>query len=442
MLQISITLDAEKCSDIKAPGAAVARAGKNKVIAYTVLPGKDADISLSATVRDFAMAGIEISAMPFSMNMELPDTDSMTSDFARLADALSDLNDGVGQLTDGVAELKAGAEKLRSGSSDINNGLSELSDNSGQLIQASSQISAALTQIASSLSGAPGEMDLTDLAQLPQVLSQLTGGLAGIADGLSELKSGFTPAYTALNVAMQGIPEATISQEQIATLYTQTDPSQYGLLDQLIASYAAGQTVKGTYNQVKGAFDAVVPTIDTLSASINTISAALAEMSEKISNALSNLDMMQQLAQLSAGLSELDRNYAAFHDGLRDYLNGVGKLSSGYADFDNGLSSFLNGIGELYDGAVELHGGTTRLSDEAAKIPDTVQSKINDLLDEYTGPDFEPVSFTSPKNAHTDLVQFVLKCDGVEKPEEKKSLEVEAGNKTFLDRLIALFTGK
>ena len=441
MLQISITLDTEKCSDINAAGATVASAGKNKLIAYTVMPGKDADISLSATARDFAMTGIDISAVPFSMNMEMPDTDSMISDFTELSDAISDLNDGVGDLADGVAELKTGSDKLRNGSSDIKAGLSELSDNSEQLLQASSQISGALTQIASSLNGASGEMDLGDLTQLPQGLSQLADGLEGISDGLIELKNGFTSAYAALDGAIQGIPDATVSQEQITELYTQTDPSQYALLDQLIASYTAGQTVKGTYNQVKGAFDAVGSTIDTLAASIDTISATLDDMSEKISDALSGMDMMEQLAQLSAGLSELDRNYAAFHSGLRNYMNGVGALSSGYADFHNGVSSFRNGIGELYDGVAELHDGTTELSDETAKMPDKIQSEIDDMLDQYTGLDFEPISFTSSKNEHTDLVQFVLKCDGIEKPEETKGVEVEVKNETFWDRLISLFTG-
>lgn len=441
MLQISVTLDTEKCSDIKAPGAMVANAGKNKVIAYTVMPGKEADISLNAIVRDFTMTGIDISAIPFSMNMELPETDSMISDFTELADAISALNDGMGDLADGVAELKTGADKLRNGSSDIKTGLFELSANSGQLMQASAQISGALTQIVSSLNGASDEMDLGDLTQLPQGLSQLADGLEGISGGLIELKNGFTLAYSALDGAIQGIPNTTISQEQITQLYAQTDPSQHALLDQLIASYTAGQTVKGTYTQVKDAFDAVGPTIETLSASIGAISATLDDMSKKISAALSNMDIMQQLARLSAGLSELDRNYTVFHNGLRDYMNGVTGLSSGYGDFHNGLLSFRNGIGELYEGAGELHDGTTKLSDETAKIPGTIQSEIDDMLDEYTGSDFEPISFTSPKNEHTDLVQFVLKCDGIEKPEETKGVEVDSVNETFWDRLIALFTG-
>lgn len=442
MLQITITLDTEKCSDIEAPGASVANAGKNKAIVYTVMPGKDAEISLSAIVRDFTMTGIDIAAMPFSMSVELPDMDKMTDDFTELSDAISDLNDGVGELADGAAELKTGAEKITSGSSDIKTGLSELSGNSWQLIQASAQIGGALTQIASSVNGALGEMELGDLAQLPQGLSQLADGLRDISGGLIALKNGFTPAYEALDQAIQGIPGAAITPEQIAALYAQTDPSQYALLGTLIDSYTAAQTVKGTYAQVKEAFDAVGPTMEALSASINVVSATLDDMSIKIGEALSKMDMMEQLAQLSAGLAELDRNYAAFHNGLKSYMDGVGSLSSGYADFHSGVSSMRDGVGELYGGVAELHDGTAELSDETAKMPDAIQSTIDDMLDQYTSSDFEPVSFTSPKNEHTDLVQFVLKCDGIEKPGEVKGVKAEAGDETFWDRLVSLFTGK
>jgi hypothetical protein len=99
-------------------------------------------------------------------------------------------------------------------------------------------------------------------------------------------------------------------------------------------------------------------------------------------------------------------------------------------------------LGFVEDGMDSLHDGTAQLSDETADMPDTIQSEIDDLLDSYTGSDFTPISFTSPKNEHTDLVQFVLKCDGIELPEEPKTAQVETARETFWDRLTALFTGK
>ncbi|NLV86728.1 MAG: YhgE/Pip domain-containing protein, partial [Clostridiales bacterium] len=446
MQQITVTLDSEKCLDIEASGATLANAGKDKVIVFTVMPRVDADISLKAEVKDFTMTGIDISAMPFSMSVEIPDMSDMVSGFSGLANGISSLNQGVGSLTDGVAELQTGTAGLTKGSSDIKAGLFQLDNNSGQLLQASEQIGDALTQLASALNGSSssGGMDLGELPQLPIGLSQLADALDSMSAGLVELKNGFTPAYAALDNAIQSIPTASVSQEQIAALYAQTDPSLNGALDGLVTSYTSAQTVKGTYNQVKGAFDAVGSTIDTLSPSIATISVSLNEMANKINEALSGADMLVQLAQLSEGLTELDRNYAKFHNGLTDYMVGVGDLSSGYSDFHSGLSIFGGGIGELYGGAAKLYEGTKQLNYETAKLPDTIQSEIDGMLNSYTGSDFEVVSFTSEKNENTDLVQFVLKCKGIENPEEvkNKDTELEAPKETFGDRWAALFTIK
>lgn len=442
VLQITATLDVEKNSDIEAPGATVASAGGNKAIVYTIMPGSDADISLRTQVKDFSMAGIDISAMPFSMNMELPDTDSMVSDFNELADAIFALNDGVSDLTNGVAELKSGADQLKTGSSDIKAALSELDDNSDQLVQSSSQISGALTQIASFLgSSTAADLDLSELAALPQGLTELADSLDVVAGSLLDLQDGFASAHTALAEAIKAIPNATISQAQIAALYAHTDPIQHRLLDKLIASYAIGQTVKTTYSEVNDTFEAVSSTLETLPALISSISTPLDEMSAEMSEALSGLDVLEQFPQLSMGMSLIDKGYASFHDGLEAYLDGVGELASGYADFDNGLASLTDGFAELHDGVVALHDGTTELRDETANMPDMIQTGINDLLDPYTGAVFEPISFTSPKNAHTSLVQFIFKSDAIETPAEPLNHVIEPSQTTFWDRLLALFTG-
>ena len=56
--------DTDKSSDIHAPDAVLGCAGKNKAAAYTVLPGRDADI-LKCHGKDFSMAGMEITPCPF-----------------------------------------------------------------------------------------------------------------------------------------------------------------------------------------------------------------------------------------------------------------------------------------------------------------------------------------------------------------------------------------
>jgi putative membrane protein len=440
VLQITITLDTKTCEDIDAPGATIASAGANTVAVFSILPKKDADIRLTANVKDFEMEGITLSALPFSMDMDLPDTDEMVDDFRSLADAISDLNDGVRKLNNGTSDLYDGALALSDGSAEIRDGLGELDDHSGDLADGSAQIRGALREIASGLNSSSGDMDLSSLAELPAGLSQLAQGLDGVAGGMAELHANFTTAYAALDNAMGDIPNASISQEQLQALYGQTDPSQYGLLDQLTAYYSAALTAKGTYDHVKAAFDAVGTTLDTLKASVTTISGTLTSMSAQIGSALSGSDMMAQLEKLKSGMSELADSYSEFHHGLLAYLDGVSELASGYEEFDTGIMDFSEGVGDLKDGVGDLYDGTKELNDEVSDMPDTVQTEIDDMLSDYTDTDFTPVSFTSPLNTHTGSVQFVLKCAGIEKPEARQAEEpVEVKPATIWERFLALF---
>jgi len=442
MLQVSITLDADKCTNIEAPDATVAIAGKNRVISHTIMPGKDGDIRVTATVKDFTMSGLEISAVPFALNMDLPETDELIDNLQKLSGAISDLNDGVGELAGGVAGLKKGAGQLKKGSAGIREGLAQLGGGAGEISGASEEIKEALSKIASYLDGGSAVVfDPGDLARLPQALSGLAQGLQEISGGLVKLKNNFSTAHMALDAAIQGIPGTAITEEEIAALYAHTDPGQHDLLDRLVASYAQGLTVKGTYGQVKEAFEAVGTAADTFAGSAAMISGTLEAMAGNIEEALSSLDL-EKIEQIVSGLVELSANYAVFHTMLTAYLGGVEELAVNYAEFDAGFSTFNKGIAELHDGVAELYDGTSLLHRETADLPGTLQSEIDELLEQFGEGEFEPVSFTSPKNKHTGFMQFVITSEKIEKPEESKDIPAEPGKDTFWERFRALFKGK
>ncbi len=442
MLQVSLTLDADKCTNIEAPDAVMAIAGKNKVITHTIMPGRDGDIRVAAAVKDFTMGGLEISAVPFALNMDLPEADELFDDFQKLSDAISELNDGVGELASGVAGLKKGAGQLKKGSAGIMEGLAQLDGGAREISGASEEIKEALSKIASYLDGgSAGIFDPGDLARLPQALSGLAQGLQEISGGLVKLKNNFSTAHMALEAAIEGIPGTIITEEEIAALYAHTDPGQHDILARLVAAYARGLTAKGTYDQVKEAFDAVGPAADTFAGSAAMISGTLEAMAGNIEEALSSLDL-EQIEQLVSGLVELSANYAVFHAALTAYLGGVEELAASYAGFDAGFSTFNKGIAELHDGVAELHDGTSLLHRETADLPGTIQSEIDELLEQFGEGEFEPVSFTSPKNKHTGFVQFVITSEKIEKEEETKELPGEPEKDTFWDRLRALFGGK
>ncbi|MDR0292527.1 MAG: hypothetical protein LBH95_00025 [Oscillospiraceae bacterium] len=435
MRQITFTLDNDTCSGITAGGAVRANAGKNSVFVFTILPKQDADITVTADVRDFEMAGIDITAMPYAMNIKLPAADGLLDDFALLAEALAELNDGAAKLRDGAAEITLGTEELRDGSSAFRNGLLQLSANSGSVTDASAQIMSALSRMTSLLGGAP---DADGLERLPGALAQLAEGLDQISDGMRRLRDGHAQAYAALDKAVTGIPAHEIGEEQLLGLYAKADESERVLLARLMESYAAAMTVKGTYEQGKTAFMSVSGLLDTLSGSVDTISAILTELSGQIS-ALSGGGITAQVRQLSEGISEVSEQYAAFHSGLVSYMQGVTGLAGSYSALNDGVADLNGGMAELSEGVSELSNGTGRLAAEISGLPGQFQHQIDSLISDYADAEFEPVSFASRLNEKTDFVQFVFRIEGIEKPKAEKSEAPETKQPGFWDRFMSLF---
>lgn len=442
MIQVSLTLDPENCSDIAAPGATIAAAGSNRLVTFLVLPGQGGTLRTRVAASDFSMPGIEISAVPLSLHLNLPDTNQMTAEFQSLADAISALNDGASQLYDGAARLAQGADGLETGSGQINSGLSVLGGGSAQLSEGSAQIAQALSYIAAAAgaSAFPDPEQLENLARLPDSFSALAGGLAEISDGLRELKDAFVPAYAALDAAIRELPAGDLSPEQIEALAASAAPEHAETIAALAASYQAAQLVRETYFQVKSAFDAIAPGLDALSSAGDALSGAAGKISEEMLSALSGLDGAAQLQQAAAGLVQLNEQYAAFHAGLLSYAAGVAEIAVKYGTLDSGISQLRSGAAELEGGFSAFLEGLGALDTETSDMPERLRTEIDKWISQSGSPDFRAVSFLSAENERIESVQFVLKCGGVE-PDVQKPQPAAPKEKTFWDRFKALFGG-
>lgn len=253
MMQVSVTLDNEQCSNIKAAGAAIADAGTSRQINFTVMPGKQADIVLKADVKDFEMGGISIAAVPFSMSVDLPDTEDMTSGLLELADGIQELNDGVGELDNGTSEfadgvgefddglqkinknfgsLVSGAKSLSKGSSSINNGLQKIKKSGKSITDGSSGIAGGLSGLNKKVSS----MDLSGLApadaaylkqmvaaldtnygQFNQGLSQYVGGVGKLAKNYSQFDSGVSEYSGGVSKMGKGISSLAGGSAKLAS---------------------------------------------------------------------------------------------------------------------------------------------------------------------------------------------------------------------------------
>lgn len=225
LLQISVMLDTELCSNIEAEGATLANAGADKQITFAVLPGEEGENWISADVRDFEMDGVTVAAVPY-------DVKDAIGDASELTDGLDQLTDGVNSVTLGVRELAIGSQSFSDGLAGFGQGLGALSATSPSLTAGSEQFYAGMGQLAAgmealrpmsamdpsvgalldafnALYGSYGELN-AGIAQYAAGVSALAENWSAIESGAGELAHGayvLTCGADALNRETQTIPE-------------------------------------------------------------------------------------------------------------------------------------------------------------------------------------------------------------------------------------------
>ena len=464
MLQITVTLDASLCKNISAGGATVANAGGDKTLAFTVLPGAEAEYTVTADVEDFTMAGLTIAGVKYDIASAMGDT-------AEITDGVGQMTDAISQLSDGASQLASGAGSLRSGAGSFGSGLSTLSAGSAELVAGSEQIAGALAQISASLPGAGAgadaeaaaaaaaaagmdpeaaaaagaqsagagmTLDLSALAQLPAGLEQAADGLEQAGAALAQLAEGYGAAYPALAQAVEAIPEPSVSEEDIGALMALAPDN--AALAALVANYQAAQTVKAVWAQASAAFEAVQDNLPALAEGVNSAAASLRQTAQQISAAMSatggQIDL-SGLLQLTSGLSQLAQSYSAFHEGLVSYAGGVDALSANWSSVYSGISSLASGAGELSDGVAAL-------DEETSKIPELIDELTGGSAEDESADASAQASFLDGRNGDTASVQFVIMTEGISEPEaeaEPAPAEEEQGFFAELwDRIVALFT--
>lgn len=224
-LQIGLSLDNKLCSNIEAANGTIAEAGGKKQLSFTVLPGNNADIAVTADVHDFKMDAVMINGIKLSLNMEV-DTGEFTVQISELVDAIKALDDGSAELLDGINQLSsgmrkyidgmkafkdglmqfsAGADKLNSGAEALKNGLSELTKQNDSLISGAMAIQQSSFDSVNSQLGGMGlplltpENYSTILSSIPNLSAvkqqldgvvQFTKGLKSYMDGVAQLSAG------------------------------------------------------------------------------------------------------------------------------------------------------------------------------------------------------------------------------------------------------------
>lgn len=396
MLQITLTLNGDTATDIVAEGATIASAGRDRTIAFAALPGKNADCALTAKVSDFEMAGIQIAALPYSMVMEMPETDEMT--------------EGIGELSGAINEMSSG--------------LSELSAGSSGLVTYSSYLLDAMNAIEFML---PSEEEMEGMQQveipenMPEQMRLIAASIGLLKDSIDTTSVAYRDAYKKLGTAIEAL-DAKI-RDLPSQLYTPVaaESSAGG------GEGASGTTfepveinLQGAYYDVVSAYnDSAFAGTGDLFAELASNSGVLSQMQDMLLQAADLLDKAQdsgvtpeQMAEMVAGLRELAANYDQFHDGLVEYTGGVSQMASG--------------MKELNSNTIDL--------------PATMRAEIEKMMEEYDFPEFDPISFVDDRNDERMVaVQFVLTTDAISVEEPEAEVEEEEVDQNIVDRFLALF---
>ncbi len=166
LLQISVTMDMTRCSNLEAPGASAANAGDNRQLVYNILAGQEKEVTITADVTDFEMEAISFQGVPMSLEIDkdVLGLDGLYDKTGEIQDAADEFSDGAESLAGGVDSLKTGADGLKEGADSLKDGIDSYAD---------------------------GVTTLEDgVISLQEGSDELADGAAELADGLNGLRSG------------------------------------------------------------------------------------------------------------------------------------------------------------------------------------------------------------------------------------------------------------
>ena len=76
---------------------------------------------------------------------------------------------------------------------------------------------------------------------------------------------------------------------------------------------------------------------------------------------------------------------------------------------------------------------------ETADIDTEIENKVEEMVQEFSGEDYVPVSFVSEKNTNVEAVQFAFQTDPIQIEEEEAREESPAENTGFWEKIRGLF---
>lgn len=285
------------------------------------------------------------------------------------------------------------------------------------------------------------------IAVTEQYMNSVSQGASQLYTGLDELESNYTEFDHAINTLVAQLT-ATLADMQNLSDAINTLTSKYTELDTGINDYTVGVAgIADGYAQLAGGFSKLAEGSKSLASGSQSLDDGSAELYNGISALYGEtgkfVDGTQTLANgmqmLSSGTSELSDGTANLYSGVNTLVNGAKTLSDGTETLSEGADSLYGGTVDLKNGAMKLADGTTELRDKTSGIDKQIEEKIDDMISSIQGSDSETVSFVSEKNTSVESVQFIIKTQAIEMPEELEAEKPAEEKLTFWQKFLKLF---
>lgn len=288
LMQITCTLPMENATNVKTDQGSIALSGSDVTVSFMVMPDADGNVSLSADVTNFEMSGISFAAIPFSMALDFPDTDSLVSQFDALIDGTEQLHSGAQDLAAGVSSVDAATKQAATGAANLATGAT-------QMTQGLQQYQQGLRDSAAAAQDSVSEEDIADARQNYEA-------------ALGEYAAAFTVAYEQV---MAKNPEMT-QQEAL----------------QAAAQQLAGSSQEQAMN---AALQSLLTVVSTQIASQGAV--------EALTGAADGLGSVDDVSSLLGGSASLGTGAQELASGLDQLAGGTGELASGVGSLTEGTQA-------------------------------------------------------------------------------------------------------
>ncbi|MEE0692893.1 MAG: hypothetical protein U0M33_08330 [Lachnospiraceae bacterium] len=467
LVQGTITLNTDQCSNISAEGATQANVGKNRQLLYNIMAGQEKTFTISADVKDFEMESISFQAVPMSFDIDSDslDTEGLTDKTDEIKDAAGEFDDGASQLDDGAGELLDGAGELHSGAGALLEGTAALKSGAEQTKDGSSELAdgaKALYSGARSLNSGmktlkKGSSDLNEgISGLDTGASDLNAGAKNLKEGAKqaekgskELQSGTASLSANLDLMVKsaeklktGIGALTENSPELVkgskTMLTALEQIQSSL-ESITVGGEQMQTLLGSSDQILSSIEAAQKGAKNISGGLNAIQGNYGMIDGLKAQNQSAAEYLRSLASTAAALySALPSDLVAKYAGGIDVNGAIGNAQNIAGLLDQNSAAFgtlTGGIDAAAQGAAELDGGLSKLQEKykvfnemIQKLPVILKSMITQQIQEL-------------KNAIDLMVKEYKKLDAGIGTYTQGVQTVKEGYDTLYDALVQVQSG-